>query len=555
MPEDTVRPRWVPLLAIFLIGFGVWANNLNNDLFWDDDDWIVKNTRVHEITWDNIEFLISRDVVAGIGQRSNFYRPFLMLTFMANYAVAEVSPWIYHLTSNLLHIGAALLLFLLADRFVGRLAGWIAALFFLLLLGAICLVLWSGGHWTGNTTAARRAWGTAAALLCAVLAIGSRETGILLPAYLLLVLVTFPYRDRLRSHWKSLVLDILPFVLLSGIYAVLRLTVLNFADSLNFEGHVPEYAGSLAVRLMTFGDALLEYYKLIVLPIGLHMDHSIDPAVSLSGSTIVSALFLLAWIGWIVYDLNRSRLALLVVGWFFTNLALTTGIFPVNAYMHEHWLYFSLAGIGFGLGAGVAALARDRAGLQKALVGAFTVLCILYAGQTIRRNQVWGDPVRFYEEILWYANYYEGVELTEPEDPTRLPNYRTLNLRAANNLAMEYTDSGRVKRAEAMYLLLISAMNTNQSFTPEPCHNLANLYVDQGRLEEALIQYQNAVTADPGFSPSYVPIIALLIHRGEFDNANRMRATLVRNGYDPEDLSASINRELEEIRDGLRIAG
>ena len=90
------------LLAIVVIGLVVFGFNLDNGLFWDDDDWIINNPFVH--SFGHIKDLFTKDILSGIGLRSNYYRPILLLTFAFNYVISGIKPFGYHLVSNLIHI-------------------------------------------------------------------------------------------------------------------------------------------------------------------------------------------------------------------------------------------------------------------------------------------------------------------------------------------------------------------------------------------------------------------------------------------------------------------
>jgi len=101
------------LLALLIIaGFAAYTFNLSNPLFWDDEDWIISNSFVHKISWENLKFIFSHDTLAGIGLRSNYFRPFLFLTFAFNYVLGGIKPLGYHLANNGLHIANGVLIFL-----------------------------------------------------------------------------------------------------------------------------------------------------------------------------------------------------------------------------------------------------------------------------------------------------------------------------------------------------------------------------------------------------------------------------------------------------------
>src|SRR3989338_8107805 len=107
---------WLPIVVLIVISGFIYSFNLNNELFWDDDDWIIRNDFVHTISWDNIKFWLTQNVLAGVGLKSNYYRPFLFFTFALNYLISGIKPFSYHLFSNLIHIANGILVFLIVFR-------------------------------------------------------------------------------------------------------------------------------------------------------------------------------------------------------------------------------------------------------------------------------------------------------------------------------------------------------------------------------------------------------------------------------------------------------
>ena len=59
------KELWLPILTLVIVGSFIYSFNLNNGLFWDDDDWIINNNYVHQISWDNVKFWFSNNVLAG----------------------------------------------------------------------------------------------------------------------------------------------------------------------------------------------------------------------------------------------------------------------------------------------------------------------------------------------------------------------------------------------------------------------------------------------------------------------------------------------------------
>ena len=130
--------------VLVVVGFLVYAFNLNNPLFWDDTDWIVNNPFVHSFSFENIGNWFTKNTLAGIGLKSNYYRPFLFLTFALNYIISGTAPLGYHLVSNGLHVLNAILIFyillsIFKNKFV---AFWSALLWLVLIQTSFEWIMW-----------------------------------------------------------------------------------------------------------------------------------------------------------------------------------------------------------------------------------------------------------------------------------------------------------------------------------------------------------------------------------------------------------------------------
>ena len=63
-------------LIFAAVGLILYANSLNNQMFWDDQDIILNNQYVQNFDWPKF---FSENQIAGAGLTSNYWRP-LMLT-------------------------------------------------------------------------------------------------------------------------------------------------------------------------------------------------------------------------------------------------------------------------------------------------------------------------------------------------------------------------------------------------------------------------------------------------------------------------------------------
>lgn len=508
------------LFALMFIGLFVYAFNLHNPLFWDDADWILNNPAVHMFTWANIKFIFSHDALAGIGGVSNYYRPFLFITFLFNYLISGSHPVSYHLVSNFIHLTNALFIFYLATRWLkSRRAAFIASLLFLIHPLQTEAVSYISGR--GDPLSVffilvgiilylnGRRWWTCTA---AILAILSRETAVLFPAYLALALIAFEYKDALWSRVKQSIKSVWPFIAISTVYGLLRLTVLNFQNTLNFYQQSNIYSEHLAVRVYTFFHALLVYLRLIFWPVSLHMDRDIPANLSLwVGWAWLGALTILILAGVLIWLYRKNSphfyIWLWGIGIFFIALGPTSGIVPINARIYEHWLYFSIAGVAIIAGFYLDRLLSIIKKIKPALFPVAIIVLVGYFGflgiQTIRRNMLWGDTEAFYKNILSH----------EPDD-----------VRVLNNLGNWYSDHGDNTDARPLYERAI-VVDPSQ---PAPYHNIGNILRDQGDTVGAIEWYQKAITADPRFHYSYENIAAIYMSENKIFEAQMIIEKLQR---------------------------
>ena len=525
----------IAVIVLIIAGSFVYAFNLDNGLFWDDDDWIINNNFVHSISWDNVKFWFSNNVLGGVGLKSNYYRPLLFFTFAFNWVLSETKPFLWHLVSNSIHVANAVLVFVLFRRYAGNLVSFLTALIFAIhplnteavtyiagrgdplsvLFMLLGLLFFIKDIESPNTI--RYKLFTASFLILAIL---SRETGIIFPFLLMIFYISFVAKDRFLSAVKKAFFEALPYFGVVLIYGILRLTVLNFQNTLNFYATPNTYSENLYVRVFTFLPILWEYLKLLVVPTGLHMERD---------AAVYSAFFqwpvwfvflvlvgLLGWL-WHLYKKNRviptTEFGVWFFGifWFFVALAPVSGIAPINALMYEHWLYLPM--VGFWLIVSYclvkllnfqgSALQGSTLNPQKGrtfifgrtlLVVALVAYFSFFAYQSIQRNIIWKNPIEFYKNILKY----------EPE-----------SVRINNNLGNQYYNQKNIEQAEFYYR---KAVELGDVFA-QPHFNIGSILQSRGDIAGAIKEYEKAVKIDPDFFLPYQNLAVIYAQQGNLTKA------------------------------------
>ncbi|MDX1459484.1 MAG: tetratricopeptide repeat protein [Xanthomonadales bacterium] len=544
MKAETGVRRLESTVALLLVATGLvlYSFNLNGPLFWDDYDLVLHNQAVQQPA-EHLGQLLFRDMLAGSGQVSNYYRPVQMLSYALNWQLGGPQPWGYHLLSNLLHIGSAVLLFQLLLRILGTVplpavnqgaaariitvtVAAASALFWLIhpvqaeavayvagrgdplsvLFTLASLCLWLAADERGRVPGAGSAMAyRSLAMLCAVLALGSRETAVLLPIYLTAIYMTSEVE---KGGWASLASGLRrawPLYLLSAAYVLLRLTALNFDDTLNFH-HAPNpYSENVSVRVWTFLAALTEYVRIALLPWGLHFEHTVPWALSPWRADVLfgAAIVILSLLGVVMAWRRGYRVIFLAAVLFFVPFAPSSGILaPINNVFSEHWLYLNLAGLGLGLSIGVAGCVHGNRSLRRmvlVLSGVYLGYLGLYA---VERNRIVTEPERLYLQVLEY----------EPG-----------NVRVLNNLAGVHARRGDLDAAEKYWKAAADADPT-QSW---PLSNLADLARNRGDHAQAERLYLEAIRVRPERQRSYRNLAGMLLELERWDHAREVLEVLI----------------------------
>jgi hypothetical protein len=523
----------VVFLMFLVIGLALYANSFGNALFWDDDDLIVKNSYVQNF---NIGKFFTDNEIAGSGQVSNYWRPFLLVSFAIDYKLWGLSPIGFHLTNTVLHILAAWLVFIFLFLLIssikkceafsfGRnfLLSFLPALLFLVhplnteavtyisgrgdplsavfsLLAIIFYTLFSCGRKKANLLAS---------LLFFVAGLLTKEQVIFLPLLIILIEALIGKGDGFKKTVVLLLKKTWPFLIILISYIVLRLSVLNFNDLLGGVdyGLSDSYNISVWQRLFTFCLVMLLNVKLLFAPLGLHMSREITPVVSFFSWPVLVFILSLAVIIFVcVKTWKENRLIAFGFLWFLVLLLPRTNIISINRPMYEHWLYLPMVGFWLFFFSLFFVVSDHFSSTKKRALLAWTrvVFCamiITYCAWlgilTIGRNRDWRDPIIFYEKNLKYT-----------------PNSYIQH----NNLGMAYADVGRIEEAVSEYGLSLSINDVY----PQVHYNLANSLLLLNDFDGAEKEYLQAIKMNSSFGLAYNSLYKLYIYRGQAGKAKEV---------------------------------
>ncbi|MDB4349809.1 tetratricopeptide repeat protein [Omnitrophica bacterium] len=522
--QDRIKAQTISLsvIVIIILGLAVYANSSNGKFVWDDTHLIKENIYIRN--WSNISDIFTKHT-RGVAQgKSCFYRPLQILTFMVDYSLWRFNVRGYHLTNLILHILTALAVFWLinvlykdailslftgllfvahpihteAISYISGRADPLASVF--LLLSLIFYIK----HAHSNSVGAYIFMS-----LSYLLALLSRENSLILP--LLLLLYHSAFRVKVKAKGFLSILSI------TFIYILFRFTVLR-----QLLTHV-DCPNTLFQRLPGFFVAVTNYIRLLLVPINLHMEYG-NKLFSLTYPAAIAGILILSFLLFYAFSSKRrdsNNLFFFSISWFFIALLPASNLYPINAYMAEHWLYLPSIGFFLILARGLLSflprvipvrVIPAKAGIHtqdrnnSIAISMLVVLLIFYSYLTIRQNSYWSEPVALYERTLKYApessssynnlgiiygdkkDFEKAIELFKKAieaDPD--------NTGAYNNLGKVYRSRDRNEEAIELYKKAIDLQP--ESVTAH--YNLGNAYRDAGRHREAVDSYKNAIAISP----------------------------------------------------------
>ncbi|MGD9015558.1 MAG: tetratricopeptide repeat protein, partial [Candidatus Omnitrophota bacterium] len=446
------------------------------------------------------------------GVKYNSYRPLQMLSCMLDYSLWKLDVRGYHLSNILLHILATLSIYWLVnilynDRFISLVT---SSLFIVhpihteaisyisgrsdplsLLFMLLCFVFYIKGV---NVNKARF---YILSLFSYALALLSRENSLILP--ILLLLYHYSFKKRIKPT------QFLSILSLGLVYIVLRITLLK-----SILPHISS-CNSVFDRLPGFFVAIASYLKLLLFPFNLHMEYAHQSFNFTNPKAILGAIILISLLVYAFRKKQTNQLAFFSISWFFITLLPVSNLYPINAYMAEHWLY--LPSIGFFLLSAKSLGNMYKSRKLRMLTTALTIgILVFYAQLTIIQNIYWREPVAFYERALRYVshspklynnlgNVYCALNRKEEAIATykKAIKVKPDNAGTYNNLGFLYNAMNKHNQAITSYK---KAIEINPGFV-QAYYNLGNAYYDMNNNEEAIASYKRAISINPDFADAY----------------------------------------------------
>ncbi|MDO8535919.1 MAG: tetratricopeptide repeat protein [Candidatus Omnitrophota bacterium] len=470
------RSKWsifISVTLIIILGFIVYGNSINGKFVWDDQGLIKENKYIQNSS--KLSNIFNADIGRGGPEKSAFYRPMQMLSYMVDYALWNLDYRGYHLTNMMLHILAALcLLWFINVLFKNSLLSFLTAALFVVhpvhteavsyISGradplALIFILVSFIFYiksSDNIDPITYLFMT----ISFMMALLAKESSLIFPVLLLLYHRIFKIKFKVREFFT------ISAVFLA--YILFRTLILNIGNS------GPLSHTTLPQRVPGFFVAIASYIRLLLLPLNLHMEYGKEAFPIFDPAAVIGVVILSLSLTYALRKKNNNRLVHFFILWFFIAILPVSNLYPINAYMAEHWLYLPSIGFFAILAYGLDSLYEKK---QLRVYAAILTIGLLYfySYLTIDQNNYWKNSTYLYERTLKYS----------PDNITLL-----------NNLGNEYDIAGEHEKAMAVFK---KAIEIKPEFATS-YNNLGNVYYSMGNKAEAAALYRKALELNQNYA-------------------------------------------------------
>ncbi len=548
------RPSTTLLSAacLFLcVGFAVYGASLGNGfVVWDDLLLIYSNPLTHGFSLSHIHQAFSQF-------DPELYIPATFLSYMFDYTLAGLSPWMYHLHNLLLHTANALLVCWIAiiltnHRFVALVTGllflvhpinveavsWAAArkdvLSTFWMLGAIVLYLYDQNGARGNRLLyILSVCAFAAGLLAKVMII-------MLPAVLLLL--DYVRRRRFSS---AVLMDKVPYGILCLVFGIIAV----------FGKREVSSATTVYEKALMAAKSTVFYIQKIFMPVDFSIIYQYVKPIRLASPDFYVPVLLvalivifLAWCAW-----TGRRLVVFCLGFYLVTLLPTFINFAKGGSFFiasDRYVYVPQFGIFLLVVAAIWRVSMPGIGgktydsrLSALTLGAVAILAGL-SWTSYKQSLVWHDSVRLLENAVRVqpdssrVHFVIGALREETGDlDTALQEYRT-----AIALEPHFTQyigvgsvlqkKGDITGARQSYQVALQlALTAKQAYFA-----LGTLAEAEGNNAEAERQYRRAILLDDQYVAAYTNLGALLLNRGDLQEAEQILTSAL--AFNPNSVQA-----------------
>lgn len=504
---------------IAIVTFLVFSPSLVGDFLWDDEFLIVHNPMIKSL--ENLPAAFSSHFFQGSFETGEltYFRPFVTMMNMFQYAIFGLKPFWWHLFNVLIHALNAVLLYFFVRKILN--ASPVAALTGALFWSVHPALSEAVSFISGRTDILAFTFILAGLILffreskimlflsavSFILGLMCKEIVIMFPVVVLMVAWRkkgVRGRDEDSVFWKDSLCRLLPFVIIAGIYFFYRFFLVKGIRVSHYPGE------SMLSTWMTMPRVFVRYLRLTIFPVGLINDYTryfTEVRSPLNLRFIFPVIVLAGFIS-MIFILNKRRNGLAFsVAWFLLFLLPVLNIFPLGLWMAERFLYIPLAGAAIFAAFLMEPLFKKE--YERRKISLFAILLILIFGaMSFLRAGIWNDAL-----VLWYdavnknpdnpqARIILGQILTSRGRPSEaIEHFKTADTEKSPNLEFHKQQSlANAYLLEEKYEAAEKAMRKAEEILPGSARNsLINgrIAFARGNLHEAVGSFEESLKRNP----------------------------------------------------------
>ncbi len=556
------KRHFLSYLFFFLLLIIIYSNSFHSSWHFDDYVNITKNSNIHidQLNWGSL-----KNTIFGIVDNSRISRPIAFLSFALNYYLHGLNVYGYHVVNFLIHYLTTLFLFLfiyhtlnlplLKERYekhaysiallstvfwsvnpvhvsavtyiVQRMAS-MAALFYIMSMYFFLKFRTSGNR-------SRSLLFIVSSIVCALLAVGSKENAVMLPFIIFIYDLFFIQglsNETLKRNLKIAVGPIL-IILLAG---------LLFYD---FSSVVKDYEFrpfTMKERLLTEPRVVLFYITLLFYPITSRLtlihDFQISKSLIDPWTTLAAILIIFLIIAVSLFKARKWPLIAYCILFFFLNHVIEGSLLSLElVYEHRNYLPSMLlfVPLAVAITKGLDYFVKQKM-LFFLIVGATTFLIVLLSVTSYIQNDIMKDEIS-----LWSDNVQKSPRLHHPRQCLAVALFLSGRLPEAFielTKAVDSYESGLVTKKSLTYgclgeyylvtgdddraldyLLKSINLYPPHSYIPLSFDRAAIIYMRKGLLDQAEAMARKAISLQPREGNFYLTYSAILVKQNRPDAA------------------------------------
>ena len=527
-------------MIIFCIGFIIYFQTLFFNFSYLDDNNLILDNAYFLSHLSNIFKSFQIDVFHLFNHSAFYYRPILTISFLIDYQILGISPFIYHFTNVILHLIASSLVFIFLNKLnYKKENSFLFALIFLVHPVLTQAVAWIPGrndslitifvlstfiyliHFLKN----KRNKYFIYSLIFLLLALFTKETGV----FVIIPIIFYLYFiNKQKEFKKEKLYYILSSIIITIFWFIVRSLVLQ-----NSAGTKPlEMTKSIFLHI----GALIQLTGKILLPFNL----SVLPIIK--DTTYVYGIITIVLILIVLFYTKQKRLTYIIfgLGWFLIFL-LPSFIRPdANAMADfiEHRMYLPL--IGFFIFILETQIFKNFDLRKNKSIVITSIILISLSTMTIVHSRNFVNKLSFWENAsmnspdypLAHRNLGAMYYLDGNLDKAEIEFKKSLELNpqeemAHNNLGLIYENKNLFDESEKEYLEEIKI----NPYYDNVYANLGLLYYKQQKYNKAEEAWKKTLSINPGFTQAIINLTILYYQQKKYDEAKPYAKELYDIGY------------------------